>query len=179
MAPSRAGLALIRLAAARPTTASLTSPIAIPHHLFARRSLFSSSSLPQIRCCSRSRSRSSFRAAPLAPRLGSSPQNNHTPIAIGTAKANVPREAVHGCRAYSSSSSSSSPVEPPDYLDDKEKAIFETLREALGPTALEVRRAFCGRGKTPIWRQPPLLSPPVLSPFFLASLCSFSENHVM
>ena len=28
---------------------------------------------------------------------------------------------------------------PPDYLDDKERAIFGTLRESLSPTALEVR----------------------------------------
>jgi hypothetical protein len=35
-------------------------------------------------------------------------------------------------------------VEPPDYLDEKEKAIFEMLKQALGPTALEVRvRAIC------------------------------------
>jgi hypothetical protein len=29
-------------------------------------------------------------------------------------------------------------VEPPDYLDEKERAIFEQLRGALNPVALEV-----------------------------------------
>ncbi len=47
-----------------------------------------------------------------------------------------PSLASCGARSYAGVAPNAA---PPDYLDDKERAIFSTLRESLNPTALEVR----------------------------------------
>jgi len=44
-----------------------------------------------------------------------------------------------GLRHYADAARPAETASPPDHLDDKEKAIFDTLRESLSPTALEVR----------------------------------------
>ncbi|KAK3071282.1 hypothetical protein LTR53_008905 [Teratosphaeriaceae sp. CCFEE 6253] len=47
-------------------------------------------------------------------------------------------------RCYSSESTSA--VEPPDYLDESERRIFETLKSELQPTKLEVQDVSGGCG---------------------------------
>jgi stress-induced morphogen len=77
--------------------------------------------------------------ASLAPRLARLPQTSSSygasPLARLAGRSQRPSPARCGVRGYADVAPDAA---PPDYLDDKERAIFSTLRESLNPTALEV-----------------------------------------
>ena len=51
--------------------------------------------------------------------------------------------SIRSARLYSSlAEAAGAAVDPPDFLDDKERAIFLELKEELQPTALEVCDVF-------------------------------------
>jgi len=131
MAPSRAARSIIRLINSTPSTTRLPATIANPHtcstHFPAtqqlRHLILPAVATPRPQSTIRRRS------------------SNLNPTATSSLLHRRPRSDT-----AAASPQSLQQVEPPDYLDEHERAIFDTLRSTLRPTALEVQDISGGCG---------------------------------
>lgn len=76
--------------------------------------------------------------SPLHPRLSCAPSSSPVQRRLYSSS---PSSAEAPVATEGSSDEVSARPEPPDHLDEKERAIFDRLNEALDPVALQVRRA--------------------------------------